>query len=67
MLHPTQNRPPRAQAIKERREYREWKRDCRDSLAHGLMVANKSFQNFAGDLLVNRHMAQSFPAIDPAA
>lgn len=24
MLHPTQNRPPRAQAIKERREHREW-------------------------------------------
>lgn len=24
MLHPTQNRPPRAQAIKNRREAREW-------------------------------------------
>lgn len=25
-MHPTQNRPPRAQAIKERRDSREWRR-----------------------------------------
>lgn len=53
MLHPTQNRPPRAQAIKDRREHREWRSSCGNCHIRLLSVANKSFPNFSGAMATN--------------